>query len=372
MSLVSKKIVFTVTNDLSYDQRMQRICTTLSERGAEVLLVGRKTSHSKDLRSFPFKTRRLSCFFEKGKLFYLEYNFRLLCYLLFRPCTAICAIDLDTLLPATIVTGLRGKKLGYDAHEFFTEVPEVVHRKKVQALWHALGKFCIPKTDFRYTVGPKLAAKLEEVYGPPFQVVRNMPFKVPNVEGSTPEFESSLPSQFVLYQGALNVGRGLEALIKASAQLELPVVIAGEGDLSQELRTLAQEEGVQEQVYFLGFVQPDDLKGLTKKAFLGYNLLENMGQSYYYSLANKFFDYTMAGVPCLISPFPEYMALQEQYGLSATCNLNERDIIETINALVKNQERYNLLRENCIKAREELNWENEARTLASIYEREVQ
>lgn len=372
MSLVSRKIVFTVTNDLSYDQRMQRICTTLSGQGANVLLVGRTTSSSQVLPAFSFKTKRLNCLFQKGKLFYLEYNLRLFLLLLTLRCDAICAIDLDTLLPATLVARLLGKKLGYDAHEFFTEVPEVVGRKKVQAVWHAVAKFCIPKTDFRYTVGPKLAVKLEEVYGAPFQVVRNMPFLQPVDPPVASLSGISLPDQFVLYQGALNVGRGLEALIKASRHLSMPVVLAGEGDLSQELRALTKRENLQDRVVFLGFVAPAVLKGLTQKAFIGYNLLENLGQSYYYSLANKFFDYTMAGVPCLNSAFPEYVALQDQYNLSVSCNLNEKDIIETVNGLVKNQEHYNLLCQNCIKAREELNWENEARTLASIYEREVQ
>jgi hypothetical protein len=42
------------------------------------------------------------------------------------------ANDLDTLLPAFIAAKLKRKKLVYDAHEFFTQVPELIHRPITQ------------------------------------------------------------------------------------------------------------------------------------------------------------------------------------------------------------------------------------------------
>ena len=43
------KVIFTVTTDLSYDQRMGRICSALAEAGFEIELVGRKRKISKPL-----------------------------------------------------------------------------------------------------------------------------------------------------------------------------------------------------------------------------------------------------------------------------------------------------------------------------------
>ena len=43
----TKKIIFTVTNDLTYDQRMLRICTTLAKENYEIQLVGRQLETSK-------------------------------------------------------------------------------------------------------------------------------------------------------------------------------------------------------------------------------------------------------------------------------------------------------------------------------------
>ena len=115
------KILLTVTNDLTYDQRMQRICTSLANAGYEVQLTGRKLSNSKPLRTFSFQQKRLFCWFKKGKFFYLEYNIRLFFYLLFAKMDVICAIDLDTILPAFFVSKIRRKtrrRRGYHRHSW--------------------------------------------------------------------------------------------------------------------------------------------------------------------------------------------------------------------------------------------------------------
>ena len=110
------RIYLTVTNDLTYDQRMNRICSSLASAGYAVTLVGRKKRGSAPLQDKPFQQKRLFCFFEKGKLFYLEYNLRLLLFLLFQRFNIVCAIDLDTIMPCLISARLRGKKIVYDAH----------------------------------------------------------------------------------------------------------------------------------------------------------------------------------------------------------------------------------------------------------------
>ena len=170
-------IILTVTNDLSYDQRMIRIGETLVEMGYSARLVGRKRKQSKPLKIRGFEQVRLNCWFQKGKWFYLEYNIRLWWYLLFHRFDAISAVDLDTILPAYWISRLKGKPCIYDAHEYFTEVPEVVRRPRIQKVWEAVARYTIPKFKYCYTVGPALAKIFEERYGVPFEVIRNVPFR---------------------------------------------------------------------------------------------------------------------------------------------------------------------------------------------------
>src|ERR1700761_5994475 len=105
-----KRIVCTITNDINYDQRMIRICTSLAAAGYDVTLVGLKRKTSKPLTPRPFKQVRLPIITEQGKLMFLQYWISLFFFLLFSKVDVLCAIDLDTILPVYWVSKLRGKK----------------------------------------------------------------------------------------------------------------------------------------------------------------------------------------------------------------------------------------------------------------------
>src|SRR5690606_29939648 len=122
----ARHIILTVTNDLNYDQRMIRICTSLASAGYKVTLVGFRRKNSKPLTRRSYRQVRIPILAEQGKLLYGGYWVMLFFYLLFRRCDALCAIDLDTILPVYLVSVLRNKRRAYDAHELFTELKEVV------------------------------------------------------------------------------------------------------------------------------------------------------------------------------------------------------------------------------------------------------
>ncbi len=120
--------------------------------------------------------------------------------------------------------------------------------------------------------------------------------------------------KILLYQGALKRRTGVGSCDSAMQHIEnVRFVLAGEGDLSEQLRALTKELHLEHKVHFEGFVEPGQLKELTATAWVMLNLLENRGLSYYYSLANKFFDGVQAAVPIITMDFPEYHALNEEH-----------------------------------------------------------
>jgi glycosyltransferase involved in cell wall biosynthesis len=360
------RIIFTVTNDLTYDQRMQKICRSLSKAGYEIELVGRQRSFSIPLQEELFRQTRLTCWFNKGKLFYLEYNLRLLFYLAFSQFEAACAIDLDTIIPVCIIGKLKGAKVIYDAHEYFTEVPEVIGRPLIKRIWQWVEKTFVPEVDLAYTVSSGLAELFTTKYQKPFRVIMN----VPPLEKADIKVQASPTGQAptILYQGALNEGRGLEHLIEAMQHINAKLRLAGEGDLSSDLRALAKKYKVEDKVEFLGNVKPVSLKQITTRAYIAINLLENKGLSYYYSLSNKFFDYIQAGVPQICIDFPEYRRINDQYciGLLAKdCAVKEIEAV--INRLISDSDLYSQLKKNCEVCSKVFNWEEEERKLIALY-----
>ncbi len=362
---MNKKIFFTVTNDLTYDQRMIRICSTLAKNGYEVRLIGRKLPDSQPLTNRIFQQKRLYCFFKSGKIFYLEYNLRLFWYLLFSKSDAICSIDLDTLLPGYLVSKIKRKKIIYDAHEYFTEVPEVVNRPLVKKVWTSLEKNIVPRLDHAYTVCESIAELFTKKYKTPFEVIRNVPFAQ---AGNRKEIKKE--SKIILYQGALNDGRGLEECITAMQWVEdAKLCLVGEGDLSQQLRQHCKNLNLNNQVIFKGYLRPEELKDITPQATIGLNLLENKGLNYYYSLANKAFDYIQSGVPAINMNFPEYQKLNSAFETSILLDdLDPKEIAKAIKALLNNNEFYQKLQNNCKKAAKVYVWEKEQLKLIQFYE----
>ena len=356
-----KKIIFTVTNDISYDQRMARICGTLADAGYDVEIVGRKRKKSIELQNRNYKQTRLNCFFDKGKLFYIEYNIRLFFYLLFTKSDIISSVDLDTLLPCFLVSNIRSKKLVFDAHEYFTEVPEVTNRKWVKLIWETVAKLCIRHVKAAYTVGQKLAEKFTEKYHKNFEVILNVPSSSPH-----PLIPSS-QKRIILYQGALNEARGLEELIDAMHEIDAECWIAGEGDLSDVLRQKVLQLNLTEKIKFLGYVSPEELNKITAQAYIGINLLKPQGLSYYYSLSNKFFDYIQAGVPQVCVAFPEYESINVQHQVAVLCHCEVAEIVQSINNLLNDEILYEKLKKECSVAKEIFNWENEKNKLLKIY-----
>jgi len=302
-----KIVCFTVINDLRHDQRMERICSTLAASGYRVEIIGRRFPDSPPTDDKPYRQIRLRCLIRKGKAAYVEYNLRLFFFLLFKRLHILGTVDCDTLPAGWLIRNIRGIKLVFDAHEWFSEVPEVVERPTVQRVWQWVEKKLIRRADAAYSVCAPIAEHYSRISGVSFGVIMN----APAYQGETERLADD--ERFILYQGALNKGRGLEAIITAMHQLPLKLVLVGEGDLSAELRAMVQRLGLSQKVQFAGWVKPDKLPTYTRRAWLGLNVSENLGLSYYYSLNNKFFDYIHSGLPSLVNPFPEYMRLMKQW-----------------------------------------------------------
>jgi glycosyltransferase involved in cell wall biosynthesis len=359
---MNKKAIYcTVSNDISHDQRMHRICTTLAQNGYDVCLIGRQKTHSKALETRNYGQKRLNCWLEKGPLFYLELNIRLIFYLLFQKIDIIYSVDTDTLLAGTFVKILKGKKLFFDSHEYFTEVPELQDRYWVKRIWLWIEAICIPKADAAITVNESLSKILSQKYNVTFHSIYNVPLKSPTLLNK-PE------KPYIIYQGALNKGRCLESLISAMDYIHnIELVIAGEGDLSDYLRSLAKKGKSSDRIVFKGWQSPSQLKTLTQHATLGANLLVNTSLNYYYSLANKFFDYMHVGVPSLNMDFPEYHQILSKYDVGYTINSTEPVLLASeINKILEDTLAYEQKRRHCQLAKDVYNWENESQKLLHI------
>ena len=348
------KIILLVTSDIIADQRVHRTASTLVDAGHTVITIGRRIKKTPKNFERPYKVYLFRLPFNKGPFFYACYNIWASFYLLFARFDLIHANDLDTLLAARKICWLKSKPLIYDSHELFTEVPELLNRR-TRKFWLWLERRLIKGVKHCSTVSNGVAAELEKRYRISCTVIRNVPLSKELVSNPS-------SSKTILYQGALNLGRGLEKLIESMQWLsECKLIIVGTGLLEKSLVTKASKLGLQKRINFMGRVPLDELHSITCTANLGVSLEEDMGLNYRLALPNKLFDYMQAGLPVLTSNLPEMSAVVSEYNIGETIesNCTSEQLANKISSMIFDDNKMQHWSENSTRAGVFLNWENE-------------
>lgn len=368
-SSTEKRVVFALTNNPYRDRRVLRLAITLSQNGYQVRLIGLEWPNQlKDFNSledtYNLTVQLLKTNQFQGKLAYWNWFWLFLKAIFFAPEKYVVAIDLDTLPAVVIAAKLRGKKVLFDAHEIFSELPEVVNRPITQFIWQQLERWAIPLTEGMITVSQPYAGW----YSPlklPSAIIENRPdFLFSKIDQTSPQtvdspFSNNNP--YWVYLGAVNHKRGLEPLLAAAEKLPaLNLLIIGEGDLLSTLKHQYQHLIQEGRVLFTGFLSDQQWPELVRNAQIGYLILEDAGFSYCYSLANKVYDYLNLGIPILVPPFPAYSKLILSTQAGIILNATQGEIIQTYHQLQSNTQLVKQLKENAEKCKGQYLWPTQA------------
>jgi glycosyltransferase involved in cell wall biosynthesis len=372
---LGKKVVVSVINDLVTDQRVKKSCQTLTSLGFEVLLVGRKLKTSLPMDKRPYKTHRMRLLFEKGPFFYACYNFRLFFLLLFQKVDLLVSNDLDTLMPNYLVSKIKGIPIVYDSHEYFTEVPELVGRKRTQNIWRKIEGWIVPNLKTMITVNDSIAWLFEDKYGIKPKVVRNISLKF-NKTTKQSRKSLGLPDDkyiLILQGSGINIDRGGEEMVEAMQYIDQAILlIVGGGDVIGILKKKVAELGLTGKVVFKPKQAYEQLVQFTRIADLGLTLDKDTNINYRYSLPNKLFDYIQAGIPVLASPLPEIMKIISTYDIGDFIPGHDpKAIAQKVNEILANQELMLKWKKNVTFAASQLSWENEEQQLIKIYDQYV-
>jgi glycosyltransferase involved in cell wall biosynthesis len=362
-------ITVLVSNDLEFDQRVRKVCASLQTLGYEITLVGRLLKTSQNIER-PYEVKRFQLWFSKGAFFYAHLNLRLFFYLLFKKTDVILANDLDTLLPAYLVSRIRGRELVYDSHEYFTEAEGLTGRIFQKKVWETIEGWIFPKLKRVYTVNESIANIYKNKYRVNVRVVRNIPEIRPlGVLRNRIDVRLPLDKFIMILQGAyIDPDRGaLEALQSLQYLDNVLLLIIGSGREMPLLKEMSSEPIYRDKVMIMDKMPFADLMQYTMNADLGLTLDKPLHLNYKYSLPNKLFDYIHAGVPVLASNLPELNRIITQYKVGF---LIEKTTPESIAAAVneiKNSRSLEEAKEACFRAKNELNWQREEQVLKEIF-----
>lgn len=238
---------------------------------------------------------------------------------------------------------------------------EVITRPLVKEIWKKVEKYAVPEFKWGYTVSESIAKEFNLRYQVNYITIRNMP--------PLQSLHFTQPSErFILYQGTVNEARGLEYLVQAMKWVDCKLIVCGDGNFMPQLKKLINTYQLENKIDLKGMLTPDELWEIAPRAFLGAGQAEKDGLNQFYALPNKFFDYIHAGIPQVTMNYPEYRKLNDQYNVALLIDdLSPKTIADAINSLLSNDALYKELKENCIRAREVLNWRHEEKKLVSFY-----
>ena len=370
---MGKRIIVSVINDLVTDQRVHKTCLTLTEMGFDLLLVGRELPDSPPMDKRPYAYHRMKLAFTKGSLFYAEFNIRLFFFLLTHKFDLLTSNDLDTLFSNYLACRLKNKKLVYDSHEYFTEVPELVNRPAVQKIWKRIERGIFPRLKDVFTVNESIAGLFEKEYGIRPHVIRNIPFKR-DVKATKSRKDLGLPENkfIIILQGAgINIHRGSEEMVEAMKQIEDAILlIVGGGDVIDVLKSMAEKPGIKGKVIFKPRQPYNELMQYTANADLGLTLDKNTNLNYRFSLPNKIFDYIQAGIPVLASNLPEIRKIIDRYIIGDFIpGHHPEQIANKITEIMNNPEQLNNWKRNLTFAANDLTWEKESEIIKKVYKK---
>jgi hypothetical protein len=350
-----KKVLHISNTDISSDSRILKEIHSLSTYlNTEVTVIGVPDNFNFSDISLPnvnYKKIRLFArhlFFLPRSIRYLfemfEFTIKVLIYSFRYNPNVIHSHDTFSLPAGWISKKIKYSNLIYDAHELESDKNgQNFFLSKATLL---IERICWSNIDLLITV----SEEIREWYIDNFSSINSIVvLNSPVVESSShkegisissknyfsDKYNLAVNSNIFIYLGYFSKGRGinicLEAFSKSSSDNH--IIFIGSGDLESNIRDYSLRFS---NIHIHPAVSHNAVVNMVQNAHWGICFLENVSLSDYYSLPNKIFEYSFAGLNIIASNFPSMKNMIEKYSLGLTCNPD----LNSLNQLLSNIDDY--------------------------------
>jgi len=226
----------------------------------------------------------------------------------------------------------------YLPFEYYRNHAGVNERRKRQFI--RIEKRHIPATEAWIVCGDAILAEYVKAYGCAERahvVYNGWPKALPAQRKALRDAAGIAPEQIVLlYQGGISAARGVTDVVGALAHLPEQVcfVVLGYGHGVDELEQCARDAGVSHRVKVLPAVKQQCLMDYTADADVGLIPLRDI-KSYRYACPGKLFEFIGAGLPLVVSDFPDLGRFVKTYGLGEVFKSGDSiDLARALQSLV--------------------------------------
>lgn len=272
----------------------------------------------------------------------------------------------------------RRVKLVYDAHEFVPGISRSSHPWWLPAQIAYEREF-IHEADAVVTVSEVLADMLQETHDLPERpaVVMNAPQVGESaMDADAPRMRELCgideKTPLVIYSGGVAPQRGVQIMVEAMPRLpEVHVAFitaSPEKRFVQELVARARELGAEDRLHLLPYVAPEHVVEYVSAADIGVHPTHHH-LNHEISLATKFFEYSHARLPIVVSDVKTMGDMVRASGQGEVFRAEDLDdYVRAITAVLADPERYRAAYDKP-GLLEEWTWRKQAEVLDSVYER---
>lgn len=271
------------------------------------------------------------------------------------------AHDFNVLVLAAELAERGNARLVYDSHEWWSGRerhgrPTPLERARELKTEQQI----VAKADAVLTVSDGIAERLGRWRTTPVAVVRNtFPLDAVDLAAFAP-----LPDRpkGAVYAGRIGAARDIETLLAATAALGLEALLMGNAD--REYLQHLQLGGSSARIEPARPV--DEVDEVLREVGISLVTLTDTCENHRLALPNKVFHAVRAGVPVVAADLPELRRLVTNYRIGALYRPGDAESMRHALEQVIND--YPGLCERAVRARGELNWDQDSKELVRVYE----
>jgi len=262
----------------------------------------------------------------------------------------------------------------HDAHEFIRQYDII--DPGLQAAGAAWEEMFIRDVDHMCTVSEELAARLQEAYDLP-----RLPSVIYNTNllssrykyrGESVKAKMGLSGKYLMvHSGTVTKGRGVENVIVALPRFPnavLLLITESKNATTDKIEKLALQLGVADRVLYHPFLPHDEVVGFIADVDLGLITPDRYGNADV-GLANKLFDYILAGVPVVSSDTDAMRRFMTEWPIGEVFEAgNAESLTNAITSVMANPERYKQAINSRIDFLLKVTWEEQIARLYRIYD----
>jgi glycosyltransferase involved in cell wall biosynthesis len=241
-------------------------------------------------------------------------------------------------------------------------VPQRFHNKSLTWLYHELDSYCVTHSDTIWNLSPRMAEEREKkgVLKGDKQIVVPIGVNFNRIKRLSLE---EISRKCVVYMGHLRKGQGIELIIQALPKIvkkipEIKLLIIGTGQLENDLKNMAKELEVSNNVEFKGFIEDHgDVENMLAKCAVGLAIYEpDLDSITQYTDPSKPKQYMACGLPVIITGVPWIAREIEEKTMGLVIGYSAQELADAIIMLLIDDRFYKACRENAIKFASKLDW----------------